>query len=190
MGVAKPKTIFWHCLAERTQDAQFVSDAVAELQAVLLADPFNLRLDIRPLPDDLASILLPDLHAPNIEACVRAVQPAQASHSFGVSIYCDPDQPVGRAARARLPHAVWGISMKGLFSLTYCRGNKQIFWHETLHLLGAQDHYDPIIFRTKCELPTCIMQYAPSEITVGKNAFLCRQTQSVLQRACGIPIVR
>lgn len=79
MSTVKHKTIFWLCLTESSDESQFVSDAMAELLATLTTRPLQLSLDMRQLPDELASILLPHLHAPDIEACVQVLQAAQGS---------------------------------------------------------------------------------------------------------------
>ena len=181
--LGKKKTIYWASLTEEARDRRFVAEAMAELLDALSV--WQLAPVIEPLPEDLEEILVPHLRAPDIEGCVRAIQEAGAGQPFGVSIYCDPRQPAACAARERLAHAQWGLSMKGIFSLTYCAGNKWILWHETLHLLGAQDHYSLKEFETTCELPTCIMQYAPSELTVGERPCLCQETLGILRRSCG-----
>ena len=103
-----------------------------------------------------------------------------------VSVYCDPESAAAHAARERLPHALWGISIGGALSLTYCPGNPFAFWHETLHLLGAQDHYAThALGATTCELPSCIMQYAPCERTVGERPYICRRTRLILMKRAG-----
>jgi len=63
--------------------------------------------------------------------------------------------------------------------------NRDCCKHETLHLLGAQDHYSTNDLATTCELPSCVMQYAPSARTVGERPLLCRRTRAILQKRTG-----
>jgi hypothetical protein len=141
------------------------------------------------LPMDGFAPLVDHLNAGRLDDASDFVRHAWPQRPQGarchVTVYC-PDQtlPAVRAARGRLPHAHWGISLRGAVSLTYARRNRFALWHETLHLLGAQDHYDISSFRTTCSMPTCLMRYAPSEDTIGDKPCICTATADILRSAC------
>lgn len=134
--------------------------------------------------------VLATLEAGKLDAARDAIRHAwETAASAGrshVTVYCpDPSHPAVRAARGRLRHALWGINLAGTLSLTYAARNPYALWHESLHLLGAEDHYDFRDFGATCPLPTCVMQYAPDERTVGSRPFLCPGTAAILRKTCG-----
>lgn len=181
--------IFWHTHAGTAADADFTAGAIARLIERLTASLPGLRLTATPLPGDFTDILDFSLLTGHLNGalasvrCLQAADPADVrSH---VTVYCpDPSSPAASAARERLPHAAWGISLSGALSLTYTPANTAALWHETLHLLGAQDHYDPATFATNCDLGSCVMQYAPDARTIGESPFLCPATAAIVRRAC------
>jgi hypothetical protein len=180
------RNIYWHTLSNDAADAAFVTGAMRQFLGVLDESIPGLRLSGSQLPPQLAALILPHLESGHLEGAVEAMLDIwNASAASHLTIYCpDPSHPAVLSARRRLPHAEWGISISGLLSITYASANRHVLWHETLHLLGAQDHYDPITFRTTCELSSCLMQYAPDEQTVGLRSFLCPATAAIVRRAC------
>lgn len=180
-----PKPIFFHALNSTTEDNHFVSHSIAELKSVVLTEAPGVELHLSRLPLDLAAHILPSLHATHLNGAVDAVRRCAAISdigAFGLYVYCPSDAPIAKAARKRLPRAAWGISISGVLSLSYGGHNKHILWHEALHLLGAQDHYTLGREGVTCELPQCLMQYAPDARTVGAGPMLCRQTLGMLRR--------
>jgi hypothetical protein len=182
------REIRWYTLGGTSADAAFTAAAMNRLSKRISEALPGLKLCARELTADLVEDVLPTLHAGNLRGVVEAILDSgeRAGVRRHVTVYCpDPGHPAARAARGRLQHAAWGISMSGTLSLTYARGNPYALWHETLHLLGAEDHYDLRTFHTTCGLPTCLMQYAPDEKTVGPQPFICPATATVLRTACG-----
>ncbi len=100
-------------------------------------------------------------------------------------VHCDPDHLLAMAAQRRMAHAVWGLSISGSLSLFYGNENKHALWHEALHLLGAQDHYDLTNFKGTCELPSCIMRYAPDDASIKGRPFFCEKTTAILRKTFG-----
>ena len=178
---------YWHAL-HGDNDAALLRGWVDVLAERLRAADVGLDLHAAPLPADVGEAIVDALAYGDLNGCVEACRSAEVEierRGVRVSVYCNPESAAARAARGRLPHALWGISIVGTLSLTYCQGNPFAFWHETLHLLGAQDHYSTDDLATTCELPSCVMQYAPSDRTVGERPFLCRRTRAILQKRAG-----
>lgn len=176
----------WHTHHGNKADSDFASHSITDLLDRLRHTIPGLQLSASPLPTDLADQITWHLDCGNINGALSAIEkqsdPLQPS---GLTIYCpDSSSPIIQAARARLPHALWGINFAGLLSLTYVTNNPHALWHETLHLLGAQDHYDLTTFQTTCPLSTCIMQFAPSQQTIGEQPFLCGTTRRILESRC------
>jgi hypothetical protein len=181
------REIFWYTLGGTAADARFAAVAMNRLFERINEALPGLKLGGTEVTADLLEAILPSLHAGNLRGAVAALR------DFGgglgcrrhVTVYCpDAGHPAARAARGRLWHAAWGISLSGTLSLTYAPGNPYALWHESLHLLGAEDHYDLRTFRTTCGMPTCLMQYAPDENTVGPRPLICPATAVILRRAC------
>ena len=176
------KRIFWLNLGGNPEAVRFVSAAMQELTAILASPPLGLNIAADELPATIIAVIASHLEVGNLDGCIAAIQSQANSEPFGVTVFCDPTHPAASAAQKRVRHARWGLSLQGVLSLTYVTGNKYALWHETLHLLGAQDHYDPATFRGTCELPSCLMQYAPSSQVIGDQPFLCSQTLEILRR--------
>ena len=51
--------------------------------------------------------------------------------------------------------------------------DKRYCWHETLHLLGAQDCYTKKDPGPTCDEPNCIMQYQATNSLLTNSTFLC-----------------
>lgn len=184
------RRILWYTLGGTAADAEFTASAILLLLDRLGRALPGLKLSGAEVTGELLEGLIPALQSGHLDGAVRAVKDWRGRERPGVvthlTVYCpDARSQAARAARRRLRHAEWGISLAGALSLTYARGNPYALWHESLHLLGAQDHYDLRTFRTTCGMPTCVMQYAPDENTVGSSPFLCPRTAAVLRQGCG-----
>jgi hypothetical protein len=181
------RTIFWVSLSEDETDERFVGDSLDELAAVIHANPLHLNLDVRPLPVDLRTPIVEQLSYGHLDMCIAIIRRlrlnAASGTSFGVLAYCPPDHPAARAAQRRLLRAAWGISLSGVLSLAYSKGNEYLLWHEALHLLGAQDHYDTTTLRPTCDLRNCVMQYAPTSESIGSGPVLCERTMAILRNS-------
>jgi len=181
------RRIYWHTHHGDAADVEFVSQSIRELLDHLRGALPDLPLTVGALPNDLAEEIDWHLDCGQIGGAVSAVEKySDGWMRYGLCVYCpDSTCAAAEAGRRRLPHAFWGINFAGRLSLTYVKGNRFALWHETLHLLGAQDHYDPQSFQTTCGIPTCVMQFAPDARTVEEGKFLCPETLKVLRKTCG-----
>jgi hypothetical protein len=182
------REILWYTLGGSPDDASFTANAVTELVRRLSLHLPDSNFRFSELQGETLKLVLPELQSGHLNGAVAAIRSSRTNNKTRarahVTVYCpDLSHPAVRAARKMLEHAAWGISLAGTLSVSYAPANPYLLWHETLHLLGAQDHYDRTTFRTTCGLPTCIMQYAPSAQTVGANPFLCKPTTTILRTA-------
>jgi hypothetical protein len=176
------KRVFWCVLGDDDRMRQFVQSAMRELAEALAGPLGGIKVFDERLPEKLWSGMESALAVGDFEGAIRAIEGWGDRGRIGVSVFCLPTHPAARAAQKRVVHARWGLSFRGRLSLTYVMGNKYALWHETLHLFGAQDHYDLKTFRTTCELPSCVMQYAPTEEVLEGRGYLCAQTLEILRR--------
>jgi hypothetical protein len=90
-------------------------------------------------------------------------------------VCCRDDSTLAKKAKAKSPHALWGCACGGLVAIY--RHDPYLIWHEMFHLFGADDCYEVgpkgEIEDHTCGNIQCIMQYAPSEETVGLPLTLC-----------------
>lgn len=58
----------------------------------------------------------------------------------------------------------WGDARKGFFTIIKNIHEKNI-WHEIVHLIGAEDHYDEDTLKVKsiCKNNRCIMRYGKTK---------------------------
>lgn len=72
------------------------------------------------------------------------------------------------------PHAEWGCCLSELIAIEYAPTKNKLITqlHETLHLLGVNDCYDPTSKEGKpeCNEADCIMRYGKNSITICSNA--------------------
>ena len=121
----------------------------------------------------------------NIVNCSSAV-PEYFYDKFGdlanLVVLCPPDSALHAIALQSNSDALWGINNAGLAAI-YNLDNKYIVWHETLHILGADDCYDLDKDNRgpNCELGNCIMQYEATEENVGTWPFLCKKNVSLVK---------
>ncbi len=89
-------------------------------------------------------------------------------------LVCESGHPFAQLSRNSLEYAEWGIA-NGCVALVYGSVEKGVIWHETLHLLGATDCYNTSNPMENpgptCELPTCIMCFAPTTSSRGSEPF-------------------
>lgn len=182
------RLILWHAIGNEA-GAEFVDSAMRELLDILRDSQPPLKIGGEPLDqsDETLGIAINALNYGDLDGCVRAIQKNRKldrSRRIGLLVHCLPTHPAAIAARKRLPHARLGISVAGSLSLAYAFDNKHLLWHEALHLLGAQDHYDRETLQPSCELPTCLMRYAPTASVIAGEHFLCQRTKAILLKAC------
>lgn len=93
---------------------------------------------------------------------------------------CQDNHPIALALKKANPDAQWGAAFvdgnfRGPLAFAYCPGNRHLIWHESLHLLGANDCYCVPNHRgPTCEQPNCIMQFEPNAARVGSWPWLCK----------------
>jgi hypothetical protein len=98
-------------------------------------------------------------------------------------VICSQDSILTEMALRADPVAKWGATLRPI-ALAYHTCDKYTTWHETFHLLGAEDCYD----RDKdndgpnCDLSNCIMQYVPTSQFVGGWPFLCQKNIQKVQK--------
>lgn len=136
-----------------------------------------------PLPPEHCQVLMPLFEAGRNNAAAEYLLSLADRHArIALSVSCSAEHPIACAARGAYPLARWGLCTAGVLAVTYHPGNRFILWHETMHLLGASDHYDNRTLATTCGEPGCLMQYAPSDETVTEETCLCPETLRVLRR--------
>jgi len=163
---------------------RFVVESLNELKQLLKNPLVEVELNPVPLSTKAVQIVESELQkAPQqteepFQAYRRAISQNLSRPEWSpLVVYCKPDSELATAARKQMPAAYWGCTVGSTLSAVYRLGNKYILWHEILHLFNANDCYppdDPNRGPT-CELPNCIMQYAPTKKTVGEWPFLCQK---------------
>ena len=91
-----------------------------------------------------------------------------------VFVFCEPDHPFAKKARAKTPEALWVAAVLGNYALAW-RPDKFLLWHEALHLLWAHDCYDRVTKTrmSNCDESRCIMQYVACAENCGGDLYLC-----------------
>lgn len=184
-------------LQERGLDAAqqlIFTNALHQLSADLAKAPTMIRLDVEPIngtalgqrvESELREINNADLWYLAVDAIVNSetagTDPSPSQRSL--IIHCGHDCASAQSARKHCPSAVWGIAWPGKIALVYpplsLLDPSQIIWHETLHLLGAEDCYDLRNgFQQSCELSGCVMQYEPTIASVCEWPYICGSNQS------------
>jgi hypothetical protein len=115
------RIIYWHTLGRRADDTEFTAAAMNQFLARLRQELPGMNLRVSELPTDLRDQILSHLAIGYLEGAAREIQDAWgAKHPallFHVSVYCpDEAHPAVRAARRRLAHAAWGISLNGVLA--------------------------------------------------------------------------
>ena len=183
-------TIYYHCPDMTPDDERFVADSLEELAQHLKEEPIRSKVCIKRLGNELelvkeidailnrvggqsctfkdAASRIQELLSDNLPDTVK-------SSNLGFFIpsllaYCHQDSAIARSALREDGASPWGAEWCGLAAV-YQPGNRFIIWHEALHLLRAHDCYeedDPYRRKPDCNCDSCIMQYVPTEETVGK----------------------
>jgi hypothetical protein len=100
------------------------------------------------------------------------VTPPFYVESSPLIILCTPSSTFAKLTKKDNPTARWGGNL-GNLSVVYNVLNKYILWHEVFHILGAEDCYQLPDRGPTCNIPNCIMQYEPTQVSVGDWPFLC-----------------
>lgn len=185
--------IYWYCLDMSDLCEEFVSDALMELSDKLKQPPTEVAIMAEKLPDKYAEGISQLLcgcrdfrHTDGTitDILVRGL----GLHFHGLLVYCREDSTIARAAREANPDALWGAQCLCL-AAAWEPNNKMLIWHETLHLLGVEDCYDPVTKEGTCEkAPGCIMQYIATEETVADwPECLCLKTVNLLRHCASDP---
>jgi len=192
-------TIYYHCLDMTPDDEKFVADSLKELAQHLKEDPIRLLVSIRTLTDEpsVAKGVHEKLNQLNDQSCsfsrcaadIVTALPIGKDFAARLLVYCRPDSYIANAARREKASACWGATC-GLFSAVYNHDNKFTIWHEVVHLLLVRhddldecyEPYPPYAKKGDCDCESCLMQYAPSEETVGEWPCLCDKVIKLLQK--------
>lgn len=180
--------LFWHCLDLTKSDEEFIKGSFCELAGLLAKPPTGITFKAIQLPRNIISKTENILrkHQRDLLVYYREISKFPSSiKPFPLLIYCVNDSPTAQTAKKQNRLAKWGLTLPGCISIVYSMNNKYILWHEAIHLFGVDDCYDennpdgPL----RCELKNCLMQYAPTEHTVGKWPFLCQKSIQAIQRS-------
>jgi len=188
-------TIFYYCPEMTRDDEKFIADAAADLAQQLKEDPIELPISIKRFGDD--PIIVKEVDAvlsdsPNKfckwSACIDYLFVKSGLSTTDcvakLLVYCPSDSLIARIAMREQPSAVWGAAISPLAAV-YSRNNKVAVWHETLHLLTAEDCYmedNPSQKKPDCNLDGCMMEYAAPESTCESMPFLCDKNVHRLQQ--------
>ena len=175
--------LFYHFLDVDDKRRLNVLRNLDELACLVQREPLGSKAQIGPLPERVASLVEGIVRHPRLDCAepfsdsCEQLNPAlpKLSEWAPLLVCCDRNAPIAQAARKQCPLAKWGLTQPSLFSAVYRIENKFIIWHEIFHLWGANDCYAPERPNagTRCGLRNCIMQYAPTDQSVGKWPFLC-----------------
>lgn len=145
------------------------------LCADLMRPPAQLQVNCEALTQPLSKIDLDRLACNAIDLNHWATQTATVQQRL--VICCPSDHLLAARAKSANEVAHWGLSWPGMLALVYHFHNglpqRQIVLHETLHVLGANDCYNPDRLESVCPLHGCIMQYAPAAGNVRPWPYLC-----------------
>lgn len=166
-----------YCTSRCDVPASRLEEYVSELSALLKQPPFGIELHHQKIGDDVLAQIL------RVEPCGSLFGDIpivlEQNGVPGLSLFVlESDDRFAEAAKDAHSDAVWGCCC-GKVALVYRNPEKAVIWHETLHLLGAEDCYDCSDPEANpgptCDLVNCIMQYAPSDDHLLERPFLCRQ---------------
>ncbi len=177
---------FFCCIDLDERGDGFLQKSMEEFSRLLSLPPIQIDYKFEPLSANLKEEVVSVIESkPDIGNCSNAVQ-YYFYNKFGYSanlvVLCPPDSALHAIALQSYPSALWGISNAGL-AVIYNLDNKYVVWHETLHILGADDCYDLDKGNRgpNCELNNCIMQYEATKENVGTWPFLCKKNISLVK---------
>ena len=154
-----------------------------EFAGLINRAPLNATLRVQRVEDSCVTCIR-ELNAPECiqDVGTHVLEVLSPQYGFGRTVLlCDPSHVFARCARKAAPHAEWGVAC-GCLAIVYGSTDKYVIWHETLHLFGAEDCYNPGNPNghpnPNCGQPNCIMQYAPTVANVGNWPFLCGENVS------------
>ncbi len=192
-------TTYYYCLNMTADDERFVAGALQEFVQHLREDPIKLLVNIKALTDEpeLAKEVYERLNRlsdqsytfSNCAADITGVLPIGETYTARLLVYCGQDSKIAQAAKKKAPWALWG-STCGFLSAIYESNNNFIIWHEVVHLLLLRDDnldecYEPsppFAKKGDCDCKSCLMQYAPTEKTVGEWPSLCSKVTRLLHK--------
>ncbi len=179
-------------------DEKYVARALKELAQHLKEDPIKLMVKIKALTDEpkLIKEVNERLNRLSGQSCtfslcaadITTVLPIEEADMARLLVCCCQDSYIADAAHREKSSACWGTTC-GFFSAVYKPNNKFTIWHESVHLLLLQDDnrdecyepYPPYAKKSDCDCESCLMQYAPSDETVGEWPSLCNKVINLLQ---------
>jgi hypothetical protein len=194
-------TIYWYC-HETPNDEKFVADSLKELAQNLRKEPIKLDIGVERLAGDRkltekTDAILKKFSNQSYRICDCDADITDVFHQFRLIdttrmsrllVYCRPDSGIAKAAKRQAPWALWG-GTSGCLAAVYKHNNKFTIWHEAVHLLLSRsderdecyEPYPPYAKKCDCDCEPCLMQYAPSEETIGEWPSLCTKVIELLQ---------
>jgi hypothetical protein len=186
------RTIFYHRDSSAQGDT-ILDKAMVKLCNFLSIPPLEVQCHSEVLPRKLVKPIyrvfektpVPDNWTAAIDELFRKEYGSQCK----LLILCSPQNRLAQLSLHYKSDAEWGITCPqndSILSIVYNLNNAPVIWHEALHLLGADECYDPdnIKDHSNCKLLNCVMQYAPTEQTVGRQPILCNKTIQAVRTYC------
>jgi hypothetical protein len=192
------RTVRWHGTRDDPGGADFVRSSLNELAGWLSQDDVGVDISFVQMHGTGAAAieaslihktLVHDQHFDNWQEdlWLQLNDLSQKSDDLRISgkilLYCPGHTALREAVRRRESKILWGGSL-GFLSMVWQGQNKQLLWHETLHLLGAEDCYDfeNCKKQPKCLLDSCcIMQWEPCPENCGEELVLCAENIARVQ---------
>jgi len=189
---------YYCCMGLDEHHEQFLRASMDELSELMPRPPLQVSCKFSELPRELRQELEDIVQNQNdIYPCFMEMESHLQSALRcdvrpNLSVLCSPEHLIAGLARQKSTGARWGFSnadvdhpdtKRGWCAATYKLNNKYILWHETLHVLGADDcHEGDKNSGPTCRCGNCIMQYVPTPQTVGAWPFLCQENMDRIKR--------
>ena len=166
-----------------------------QFAAIVAQSPLNLRCEVEWVSGELRDLIVQSLRGESLALVDQNILNSLFDHPrWGaglrlpkVVVFCRTDHPLRTIIMKQWPHARWGGSLGGT-SVIY-EERRGAAWHEMLHLLGAEDCYDPNnpdgVALPTCGHSNCIMQYAPNLGESENSFFLCESNAERIRRPTG-----
>jgi hypothetical protein len=192
-------TIQWHCRLCGSESKAFIGSCLDHLAQWIRDEPVRIEVKFTQVNPECAEVVESLLASNTLvrecdfdawqdglcEQLARLNEQKYGDPSPGrILLYCPGYSALAEAVQRVEPNADWGAN-RGFLSMVWLRNVKQLVWHETLHLLGAEDCYDLTspASRPKCLLePRCLMQREPLRENCGDEPVLCRTNIALLQK--------
>lgn len=179
-------TLFYDTVDVPPAQARALSTALEELSDLLKRPPLLLAVALAPLPSKLRASVQdilasePDV-ATGIAIAGDLLFDTPRTQFRRLIIGCHEDHKLACKVRRNNPDALWGGAICPI-ALAFLPCSRFVVWHECLHLFGTKDCYMLPDTGPTCELENCIMQYEPTDATVGAWPFLCKKNIGRLRR--------